>query len=212
MAYSEEQISALRRRVSEKLSKKRFSHTLGVERAAAFLAKKILPEKESEIRAAALLHDITKELEEKEQIDIIRSLNNEVSESDMLCPSVYHSLTAPFVIKSDFAEFADEDVLNAVYNHTVGAPDMSLFDEIIFISDYVEEGRTYPACVEIRERLITGITERRALSERISLLHDATIDSLNNTIVSIVKRGGFLHEKTVMTRNAFLGRRPVPLK
>ena len=212
MAYSEEQIKELRKKVSARLGEKRFLHTLGVERMAAVLAKKILPEKEMEIRAAALLHDITKEYSVQKHIDIIREHLSFVSESDMVAASVYHSLTAPFVIKNEFSEYADEDILSAVLNHTVGAPDMSVFDEIIFISDYIEEGRTYPVCVALREKLLSGMSVCSDASECVMLLHDATIESLDNTIVSLVKRGDFLHEKTVMTRNAFLSKRPMPLK
>ena len=212
MTYSGEQLESLRKKVSACLGDKRFRHTLVVERAAAYLAKKILPEKESEIRAAALLHDVTKELSVEEQLRIIKDNLPSLSDSDMMASSVYHSFTAPYVISKDFSEFATEDILSAVFNHTVGSPDMSVFDEIIFVSDYIEEGRTYPVCVELRESLMSNLSKSRETSESIAYLHEATIESLDNTIISLVKRGGFLHERTVMTRNAFLGRRPAPLK
>ena len=212
MTYSEEQLKELRGKVSARLSEKRFLHTLGVERAATFLAKRIIPEKESEIRAAALLHDITKELTVQQHVEIIKAHLQFVTESDMLAPAVYHSLTAPYVITRDFPDFSDKDILSAVLNHTIGAPDMSVFEEIIFISDYIEDGRTYPVCVSVRENLMSRISVCSDPSECIAYLHEATIESLDNTIISLVKRGDFLHEKTVMTRNAFLGRKPMPLK
>ena len=141
----------------------------------------------------------------------MKSYRGTITESDFLASSVYHSLTAPYVIKKDFPEFAVPDILSAVRNHTTGSPDMSVFDEIIFIADYVEEGRTYPACIEVRERLFNFILRSQDAEECISFLHDAAIASLDNTIVSLIKRGDFLHEKTVMTRNAFLGRKPLAL-
>ena len=211
MIYNENQLSELRSAVRKRFSEKRFTHTLGVEAAATRLAECILPDRVSEIRAAALLHDISKELSDGEQIAIMRASPSGVTESDMLSPPIYHSLTAPFVISRDFPLFATDDILSSAFNHTVGAPDMSLFDEIIFVSDYVEAGRTYPSCVSVRERLLSAIEGSVNKEDFIFALHDATIASLENTIISLIERGRFLHEKTVTTRNAFLGRRPMPL-
>ena len=35
----------------------------------------------------------------------------------------------------------DEEILNAIKYHTTGRPDMTLLEKIIFIADYIEEGR-----------------------------------------------------------------------
>ena len=211
MSYTENQLDILRDAVGKRLSEKRFAHTLGVEEMAARLARRILPEKLSEIRAAALLHDISKELDDAEHIDIMNKQIESVGDSDMLSPAVYHSLTAPYIIEKHFPDFAHKDILSAVRNHTVGSPDMSLLDEIIFISDYIEGGRKYSASVEVRDALLSVIDSEASIEECISALHDATVRSLEKTIISVIERGRFLHERTVETRNAFLGRRPVPL-
>ena len=58
--YTEADITALRERVRPYLTAKRYEHTLAVEREAEFLGKLYLPEKIMALRAAALLHDITK--------------------------------------------------------------------------------------------------------------------------------------------------------
>ncbi len=209
--FSEIQLNNLRECVGQRLSDKRFRHTLGVERMAKFLAEKIMPERTSEIRAAALLHDITKELSDREQIDILNNLSD-ITDSDLISAPIFHSLSAPTVILCDYPQFATRDILSAVKKHTTGDPEMSIFDEIIFISDYTEEGRTYPACVAVREDLLLGLNSSEIGDDAIPCLHDAVIKALNNTIISLTNRGEFLHEKTVMTRNAFLGRRPMPLK
>ena len=212
MMFSQNEIDALRQRVSATMSEWRFTHTAEVEKMAERIGKIYLPEKLDVLRAAALLHDITKELTVQQHVEIIKAQLQFVTESDMLAPAVYHSLTAPYVITRDFPFFSDQDILSAVLNHTIGAPDMSVFDEIIFISDYVEDGRTYPVCVSVRENLMSRISACSDPSDCIAYLHEATIESLDNTIISLVKRGDFLHEKTVMTRNAFLGRKPMPFK
>ena len=69
---TEEMLLTLREEISMRLSPRRFNHTLGVERAAEFLSQKCLPSKMMEIRAASLLHDITKELSYDEHIQLIK--------------------------------------------------------------------------------------------------------------------------------------------
>ena len=58
---TEEKIEGLRARVKALLSPKRWLHTSEVEKMAARLAELYCPQKANLLRAAALLHDITKE-------------------------------------------------------------------------------------------------------------------------------------------------------
>ena len=66
--FSEEALDNLRGEIMGKMSVKRFSHTLGVEKKAEELCALFAPEKTGMMRAAALLHDITKELSTEEQL------------------------------------------------------------------------------------------------------------------------------------------------
>ena len=61
MKYTDLQIEKLRKEVGDRLSEKRFVHTLGVEKMAAYIGQRVMPESVSELRAAALLHDISKD-------------------------------------------------------------------------------------------------------------------------------------------------------
>ncbi len=211
MSFTDKELSKLRLAVSHRISEKRFLHTLGVERAAVRIGRRCLPTDISELSAAALLHDISKELSDREQIDILK-LSSDIFASDYLSVPIFHSLTAPYIIKRDFPDFATDNIISAVRNHTTGSPDMSVFDEIIFIADFIEDGRRYESCIAVREQLYAAFDKAQDREECISALHDAVILSLDFTILSIVKNGKFLNERTVRTRNAFLGRRPIPLK
>ena len=61
MKFTEAQIDFLRREVRGRLSEKRFSHVLGVERMAVKLGELCLPDMLDKLHVAALLHDISKE-------------------------------------------------------------------------------------------------------------------------------------------------------
>jgi predicted HD superfamily hydrolase involved in NAD metabolism len=196
--------------IAERMSEKRYSHTLGVAAAADKIATYCLPDSRDGIIAAALLHDVAKELDTAQALDIIRN-HTDFTDSDLLCEAAHHSLAAPYVIISDFPEYASKDILSAVRNHTVGSPDMTLFDEIIFVADYVEEGRAYGDCIRAREALFSAMASARDREECILHLHRITREILDYTITYVIKKQRFLHGRTVETRNAFLSREPKAL-
>ncbi len=204
MKYTEKEIDALREIVKGRLSEKRFNHTLGVEAMAVKIAKKCLPEKINELRAAALLHDISKEYSEAEHFEIAKRYNVSFSKADMMTPALWHSITAPLVVMEEFVQFATNEIKGAIYNHTAGAPDMSVFDEIIFLADYIEEGRTFLMCTNVREEYFNEIMAAKNREECIFVLHRAMVLSLDNTIKWFVSRGKTYHERTALTRDAIL--------
>ena len=204
MNITVEQINALRFEVKNRLSKKRYIHTLGVEKMAAFIGEKIMSDEVDKLRVAALLHDISKEYSEAEYFDILKKHNIKLADEDLATPALWHSLTASAVVCDEFPLYADKDVLSAVYNHTVGSKDMSIFDEIILISDYIEEGRKYSACIDVRERLISDFSSCDTYDEYIYSLHKATLKALDNTIRELIGKGNVLHSRTVETRDAVL--------
>ena len=211
MKFTTEAIDSLRHSVGDRLSLYRTNHTLGVEQMAVKLAEYCLPDRVDEIRAAALLHDISKELSSEEQMSMLMSVDG-ITDSDLMSAPAHHAFTAPLVVRRDFSEFATTDVLSALFNHTTGAPDMSVFDEIIFIADYIEPGRKYPMSISLRERLMASLEAARDGDECVARLHDAVIESLDNTIRSLVDGKKIINERTVSTRNAFIARRPMPIQ
>ena len=204
MKYTEKHIDLLRSSVRERLSEKRYLHTLGVEQMAVKIGIKCLPDRIDELRVAALLHDISKEYSEAEHILLAKRHNFIFSEEDMQTPQLWHSLTAPFAVAEDFSEFADTDILSAVRNHTVGSPDMTVFDEIILLADYIEDGRKYENCVCLREDFLSELDLAKDTDEAIICLHKATARSLDNNINEFVSRGKAFHSKTAETRDALL--------
>lgn len=211
MNICESDVQKLRSDVKKYMSEKRYAHTVGVESTAEKLADYCLPEKKTALRCAALLHDISKELSDEEQIAILKRVDG-IVESDLLSPPAHHAFTAPTLIKRDFPHLATDEILSAVFNHTTGAEDMSVFDEIIFISDYVEPGRKYIDCINVREKLFAALSSATDREECVMRLHEAVIEALNNTINSLIKREMYINERTVAARNSLLGKLPMPLK
>ena len=206
MKFTEKQILDLRSRVKSRLSEKRFTHTLGVEAAAVLIAEKCMSESIDEIRVAALLHDISKEYSVAEHFSIIDSNGVSLTEEYKTSVALLHSITGPFVIQTDFPEYATESIISAVRNHTVGAPDMNIFDEIIYLADYIEDNRSYPMCIEVRQSYFHDRSLAKSKEEQIIALHRACIKALNNTIKEFTSRGKSYNEMTRLTRDSLLAK------
>lgn len=187
----------LREAVRARISESRFMHTEGVVRAAKRLAAELIPERIDEIAAAAYLHDIAKELSCEELIALSKKHGYEPSEDDISSPQVLHAFASPSVITEAFPEYATEDILSAVFKHTTGDKTMSIFDEIVFIADYIEDGRKYPSCISVREVLYEELSKAKSLAEKEAALHKAALSSIRYTLESLEKRGKTVNVKTL---------------
>ena len=205
MIFNQSEISALRAAVGEKLSYKRYIHTLGVEEMAKFLGRILMPERLDELCVAALLHDIAKELTYDLQIELLASSDVLCTEEDAETKPALHSIAAIPVVRRDFSSYVTDDILSAVANHTLGRANMSIFDEIIFISDYSEAGRKYPSCQNVREYLLNNVRDDNTRDANLNVLHTASLNAINSTIESLASRGEKIHSQTFLAKAYFEG-------
>ena len=205
MIFKETDLTALREQVRLRLSEKRYLHTLAVENCAVLLCEMCMPDKKDEAAVAALLHDITKELSPSEQRNLLNEgkifLDSEDSESE----GVLHSFTAPIMVKRDFPDFATQNVLSATRYHTLGAPEMSVFDEIIFLADFIEDTRTYESSVKLRKFVWENMRPHEH-KENILVLHSACIRAIDSTVLNLIENKKAINSKNILTRNALLSK------
>ena len=209
--FSVEELEKLENTIKGRMSTHRYIHTIGVRDAAKKIAKYCYDGDVSEIVAAALLHDISKEYSTAEQFDMMKKSGVALTDTDLMSEPIFHSFTAPYVISHDFEKFATANIVSSVFNHTTGSPDMSLFDEIIFVADFIEDNRIYLNCVKVREKLYEAFSSACDVEESIAHLHTATIMALEFTMIDLITNRKCLNERTVATRNAFLSRVPMLL-
>ena len=203
--FSEDALARLRKTVEGLMSPKRFSHTLGVEKKAEELCRIFAPEKTGKMRAAALLHDITKELSVKEQFELCDKYKLAVSEDCLAVPKLLHSITAAAVIEDRFADFADPELVHAVSVHTMGDENMNICDKILYLADYIEDTRTFSDCVELREFFNERIKNARTERDREEALRETLILSFDMTIRNILESKRTLALTTVRSRNSMFG-------
>ena len=205
MRFSSDDVIKLRSLIKPRLSEKRYSHTLGVERAAVRLAKYCIPELADEAAVAALLHDVTKEIPYNRHVELLKSNGALLDASDYESPAILHAFTAPIIIRSDFSYYATENVLSAVYNHTVGSPDMSVFDEIIFLADFIEDTRTYEASINLQSFVWKNMKDQDISANR-KVLHRACAEAIDAAIINLIRYKKHINIKNILTRNALLSK------
>ena len=79
---------------------------------------------------------------------------------------------------------------------------MSVFDEILYLADYVEDTRRHESCIALRNRLLDELKKSSA-EDYVQVLHKICLESINQTIEHLIQKGGFVHSNSFAAR-AFL--------
>jgi nicotinate-nucleotide adenylyltransferase len=93
------------------------------------------------ISIAALLHDATKYDEMNQTQDMLEAKMGPEALKDVPIGCL-HAYSAGLLGKEYF-HISDQDIINAINYHCSGRKAMSLLEQIIFVSDYIEETRTF---------------------------------------------------------------------
>lgn len=167
----------IRKAMEKNLDPKRYEHTLGVEYTAAALAMRYdAPILNAQI--AGLLHDCAKCMSNEKRISICEKNHISISEIEKRNPFLLHGKVGAFLARTEYG-VEDQDVLNAIWNHTTGRPGMSLLEKIVFIADYIEPGRKQaPNLQEIRRMAFVNLdcTLIKILEDTIAYVKETEAD------------------------------------
>lgn len=184
--FNEKDLDKLREDVSHKLGDFRFRHVLGVEKEATKIGALYAPNKIDILRAAALLHDVTKEIDAEEQLKICEKNGIIISGSQKMTPKIFHAITAAAVIPQKYPVFNQKEVIDAVRWHTTGKENMTVCEKIIFLADYIEENRKFDDCIELRNYFWGAKPEKMTAKERAEHLDRTLILSFDMTIKQLI--------------------------
>ena len=201
-----DRIEKLRVEVRARLSDKRYAHTLGVERAAIRVGEYCLPDRISELATAALLHDVAKEMPREDQLAAMERSGIAFTTEDYDSYALYHAFAAYVLVCEEFSDIATDDILSAVFKHTSGDFQMSVFDEIIFIADFVEDGREYSACKEIRNLLFSRLSAAKNREECLQILHLMVVEVIDFTFKYLEEKGKSVNSRMVLAKKAVLAK------
>ena len=199
--FSEEMLAHLREKVKNEMGEKRYFHTLEVEKMAARLGEIYAPEQIPMLRAAALLHDVTKERSTDEHIAICEEAGLLVLKAERKAPKMFHAKTAALIIPQKYPEFATPEIISAVRYHTTGKADMTVEEKIIYLADYIDMSRKFEDCVLLRDYFFNFDFENANEEEKIAHLNDTLIMSYNLTIRGLLEDDKHIDTTTFEARN-----------
>lgn len=175
--------------ITGRLSKNRLIHSCNVADVAVKLAKEYGIDEETAY-VAGLLHDYAKGLSSEMLLKIAEENNLIDDEIEYLIPDILHAKVGAFLLKKE-GVVENEEVLQAIANHTLGAIEMSDLDKIIFLADMIEPSRDYPTLDRLKCLAFKNLDE-------------AMLFGLESTIKYCIEKNRLLHPKTIAVRNKFL--------
>ena len=182
---------------------KRYLHTIGVSNEAKALAKIYLPQKEEKLYLAGLLHDITKDYSKEEHLKMCEEFGIVVPNG--IAPKLLHAKTGAAYARRFFgSECVDNEVFDAIYYHTTGRENMTLFEMLIYLADYIEEGRTFEDCVVLRKFFYDNVAIAKTYNDKLEVLRKTMIFSFDLTIKNLILEEKQIDSDTINARNYFL--------
>lgn len=200
---TEDKIVKLREKVKSYLKENRYSHVFAVEKEAAILGEIYLPSEVNRLRVSALLHDITKKNTYSDQLKLCEEFKVEKNEYLEENEQTIHQLTGALVSKKDFGEIVDDEILSGIRWHTTGHANMNMFEDIIFLADYIEETRTWPDCIELRKFFYENLDKTKTQEDKIKVLYMTMIKAFDLTIANLKKDNLKINSNTIKARDYF---------
>ena len=160
--------------VRDRLSEKRYAHTLRVADVAEKLAK-IHDLDAGRTLLAALLHDAARELESGEYLALAEEWELPLGEPERGDPKLLHGPVAAEIARRELG-IRDEKALEAVRVHTVGSPGMSPLALALYVADKIEPARDYPSVERLRKLARKDLHEAAAEALRRTRDHNEQRD------------------------------------
>lgn len=160
--------------VRKHLTEKRFYHSRCVAKEAARLAARYGADVEK-ARLAGILHDVMKDTPPEEQLKIMDEFGIILEKRESPVPKPWHGAAGAAYLWGVLG-VEDRELLAAVECHTWGKKDMTLFEKVLFVADYISADRDYP-----------GIEEMRAAADR--SLEEAIVKGVAWTLSDVAGQG-----------------------
>jgi predicted HD superfamily hydrolase involved in NAD metabolism len=172
------------------LSAKRMQHSLGVCKTAVALANRFGVD-QGKAKLAGILHDCAKEITSSESLRMAHSFGIVIDQIEKSAPVLLHAKIGAHLAQVEYG-ITDEEILKAIRLHTVGGPEMTFLDKIIYLADFIEPNRSFAGVENLRK-----IVEHKSLDQ-------AIIAAYNKSIAFVIEAEGLLHPATVAGRNSLL--------
>lgn len=169
------------------IEEKRFRHSLGVACMAYRMA--LCYNEDCKLAYfAGLLHDIAKRMPLEKQLKLCKKIK--LHPDEVAYPKMLHAPAGAGFVKKEYG-IKDQKLLDAIRYHTMGHAQMTLFDKLIYMADYIEPCRDFE-----------GVDELRAIT--FQNIDQAIIAGIDTTILSLVEEHLKISPVLLDVRNALL--------
>lgn len=173
--------------LKQNVSDHRLQHILGVEETSIALARRHqLNERQAAL--AGLMHDLAKFFPPQKLLKIATEAKIPVDEVCFNYPHLLHADVGAVVARREF-NVDDPEILAAISNHTLGAPEMSQLSCVVFVADVLEPNRGDNAeLAAMRE--VAGKN-----------LYKCVRQTSDYSLKYLLSKQKIIHPRTVLTRN-----------
>lgn len=173
--------------LKQNVSSHRLQHILGVEETCITLARHHQLD-EQQAGTAGLMHDLAKFFPPRKLLQIATVAKIPVDEVCLKSPHLLHAEVGAVVARQEF-KVNDLEILQAISNHTLGAPYMSRLSCVVFIADVLEPNR--------------GDNEELTAMREIATenLYKCVRQTSDYSLKYLLSKQKTIHPRTILTRN-----------
>lgn len=178
--------------IRKRLGDYRYQHSVNVSKCAVDLAKRYGADPQK-AKIAGILHDVTKETPYPEQLQMMERYGILLNDIEKQAPKLWHAISGAGFLEHELG-VEDEDLLNAVRNHTTARKGMTVLEKVIYIADFISAERDYPGVDDLRKAagesldkvMLEGLSFSMCdLSKRRMLIHPNTFEAYNDILLTM---------------------------
>lgn len=119
----------------------RYEHVLSVAQTAVYMA---IAHSEDPVKAytAGLLHDCAKYMDNEQMLEAARYHNITLSDVERRVVQLVHAKVGAVMARQKYG-ITDQNIIDSIFYHTTGHPNMTKLEKIIYIADVVEPLRDW---------------------------------------------------------------------
>ena len=145
-------IEEIRKYTKDHVKESRYEHSVRVAEMCSLLCEHYGLNKKTGY-LVGIGHDMCKDMPHEKMIETAKRDGNPIIEYELNRPSLLHGRAAAVLMKEKFG-ISDEDILEAVANHTSGIYGMCDLTKCLFLADKIEPNRPQ-STEEYRNRYLT---------------------------------------------------------
>lgn len=179
--------SKLKTYIEKNLSDNRFEHLISSAKVCSYICSMFGLDAGAG-KIAGISHDIARELSDSEIISLAGKDGLGISNYELEHPVLLHGRAGAVMLEEKFG-ITNLEILDAVRWHTTGHPGMGEIGKALFVSDYIEPGRTHVS--DAYRKKIYGMNLNGMVIEVLS----SQIEYLRNSGNIIVESSILLYDK-----------------